>query len=105
MHLLTKPGDSRPLLALRRVPPTELAEEHFGDRQRTLRATRQVFIQCKARRDERALDNLLRQGYKCYGLRTVSFEGQPVMIANAIIRHLQCREDRSVLEALLLGTW
>jgi len=103
------------------------------------------LIHCKAKQDERAEENLQRQGYQCYRptyqrerllrgrrqtlceslfpgylfiqlstndnwaplrstrgvLRTVSFGGQPVTIANEVIGHLQLRESelstRSVL--------
>ncbi|WP_448107030.1 transcription/translation regulatory transformer protein RfaH [Pseudomonas azerbaijanoccidentalis] len=103
------------------------------------------LIHCKAKQDERAEENLLRQGYQCYRptyrhertlrgkrqtlsdslfpgyvfiqlslhdnwaplrstrgvLRTVSFGGQPVAIADDVISHLQLREHTPSSESLL----
>lgn len=104
------------------------------------------LIHCKANQDERAEENLLRQGYQCYRptwrrerllrgkrqhlseslfpgylfiqlslhdnwaplrstrgvLRTVSFGGQPVTIADDIISHLRSREHELSGEESLL---
>lgn len=103
------------------------------------------LIHCKAKQDERAEDNLMRQGYQCYRptyrrerlsrgkrqtlceslfpgylfiqlslhdnwaplrstrgvLRTVSFGGQPVAIADEVIGHLKLRERESSAQPLL----
>lgn len=103
------------------------------------------LIHCKAKQDERAEENLQRQGYQCYRptyrrerllrgrrqtlceslfpgylfiqlsahdnwaplrstrgvLRTVSFGGQPMAIANEVIGHLQLREREPSEQTLL----